>query len=278
MKFALFKIIGVIMISKKEVLKNILDEDEKIIISKVYDKYLKTLKDFETTYTDFLNPSVLSKVTKIFKFDTDVQMEIDAGTKSNLSERYIVVFINKNLGSDEFLTPLTLCKISYNSKFGKELQHKDFLGALIGLGIKREKMGDISIFEDYALVTLYKDMISYILNNLDYVGRTKVKTEELDISEQNLPKVDKEKKSKLITVASLRLDTIVSGAFNLSRNNASKLIKSEKVFINWEMCNNISKELKNDDIVTARGYGRIKIENLKGKSKKGKEIINLILY
>ncbi len=264
------------MINKRDILNQISDNDEKIIISKVYDKYINAYKKYEISYTDFLNPAVTSKVNKIFKYDGEVDIFINGGF--DISERNIAIFVNKNLYLDEVEAPITACKISYNNKFSKTLQHKDFLGSLIGLGIKREKLGDIHINEGYAIIIVYSDISSYIINNLEYVGRTKVLVEEINLNEYNKEINNKEYKEKTITVASLRLDNVISNVFNLSRSNASKLINNEKVFINWETISNISKDVKEGDIITARGYGRMKIDKVKGVSKKGKMILNIILY
>ncbi len=264
------------MITKKDIISKITDEEEKIVISKVYDKYLTAYKNYEITYTDFLNPIVLSKIYTMFQYDNEIEVKLDGGFKR--AERNIVTFINKNLYEACYDIPLTACKISYNAKYSKSLKHKDFLGALIGLGIKREKLGDINLFEDYAIVIMYKDMFSYITNNLEYVGRTKVKVSELDLKDVDKFFENKPTKEKVLTVSSLRADSVVASAFNLSRNNAQSYIKNEKLFINWVVVNSVSKEVKLNDIITVRGLGRIKINELKGNSKKGKEIINIKIY
>ncbi len=264
------------MINRSEVLKNVVDNDEKVEIAKIYDKYLLAFKNYEITYSDFLNPALLVKVYNIFKYDNDVDIKIQGGFKT--SERNIVVFINKNLYEMDYNLPLSFCKISYNKKYSKILQHKDFLGAIIGIGIKREKLGDINLFDEYAIVTVYKDITSYITNNLEYVGKTKVCIAEVTLDDCENIMQQKEKKEKVITVSSLRIDTVISTIFNLSRSNASKIINSEKVFLNWSVCSTVSKEIAEGDIVTVRGYGRVQISNSKGRSKKGKEILNIILY
>ncbi len=264
------------MISKKELLSKAMSDDEKILFSKIYDKYMKTYKYFETTNTDFLNPIVVSKMHSMFKFDSEIEIRLDGGLET--AERKIVTFVNKNAYEPDINTPLCACKITYNSKFSKELKHKDFLGALIGLGIKREKIGDINLLENYAVVIIYSDIASFVLNNLQQIGRTKVKIEEVTLENVENLFESNPKKEKIVTVSSLRIDAIIAVAFNLSRSNAQKYIRNEKVFVNWSVANNASKEVKIDDIITVRGAGRIKIEQLKGISKKGKNILSIKIF
>ncbi len=263
------------MINRRDVL-NSTQSEEKIELSKIYDKYLRAYKNYEISFTEFINPVLLAKAYSVFKYDKDIDLKIDGGFE--VSERNIIIFSNVNINDENYNSPLSFCKITYNTKYSGKLQHKDFLGSLIGLGIKREKIGDIHLFEECVVVIMYKDIVSYVINNLEYVGRTKVKVEEVTLEDCKDLFSNDSKKELTITVSSLRLDVVIAKVFNLSRSNVLKFINSDKVFINWLMCNNSSKELKDGDIITARGYGRIKILNIKGMSKKGKVILNIIMY
>ncbi len=264
------------MLIKKDLLNVSDNNEEKIILSKVYDKYIDAYKYYEVTYTDFLNPIIISKLYSILKNDNDIDMFLEGGFKN--AERNIIVFANNNLYENSYKTNVTACKILYNERFSKSLKHKDFLGSLLGLGLKREKIGDIKLFQNYAIAVINEDILSYIKNNLEYVGKTKVKVESVQLDLINELLETNNSKEQTITVSSVRIDAIIATTYNLSRSNAQKLIKSEKVFLNWSVVNSTSRELKINDVVTVRGSGRFKIMEYVGTSKKGKYIINIKIY
>ena len=111
-----------------------------------------------------------------------------------------------------------------------------------------------------------EDIAQYICANLFKVGRTPVKCTLKDITGIDIAK--KEVKEMFSTVPSLRLDCIVSSAFGLSRGNAKSLIEAEKVQLNWETATNASAMVHKGDMLSARGFGRAQINEIKGKTKK----------
>ena len=137
------------------------------------------------------------------------------------------------------------------------------------LGLVREKIGDIFVFEDGADIVVLNEIKKYILENLVGLTRfSKSKIEELDISQIRKPNINL--KETRITVAALRLDCIVSEIANMSRTSAAELISEQKVYVNYELELRNSKEIIKDDIIVVRGKGKFKIKEIIGETKKGK--------
>ncbi len=260
------------MLKREELLKKF-REEEKIEVAKIYDKYIMCDRSGQNTFTDFVSPNIFYKVKQVMDNANYIKFFYSGGIKN--TERKIICFATEN-SVEDILFPITSLKIKYNKKFSKGILHKDVLGSLIGLGIERKKIGDIIISEEGIYVLVENDIVSYVMNNIIYIGKTKIKIEEIEIEKINIK--ESEEKLYTSTVASKRLDVIISKLFNMSRSVASELIKKEKVFVNWIVVNSNKLEVKEGDMVTVRKYGRCKIERFIGKSKKGKERIEYYKY
>ena len=145
------------------------------------------------------------------------------------------------------------------------------------LGIKREKIGGILVFEDGADIVCCNEISKYILNSLPQLKRfSKSKIEKLNITNIRKPEIKKEQKR--ITVSSLRIDNIISEIVNCSRNESSKILEDQRVMVNYEVETKNSKIIKEDDIIVIRGKGKFRIFEILGETKKGKIAINVEHY
>lgn len=161
--------------------------------------------------------------------------------------------------------PIKYFKIVNKSKF-KKLEHKDYLGSIMGLGIKRELLGDLVIDDDSCYGVAGEEIFDYIIKNLDFVGKNPINIEEVskfDIPENSFEEV-------IITVASLRLDSIIASITNLSRTKGIDIIENGDVSINYVVSKNKSADIKIGDIITVRKKGKYLIGKELGESKKGK--------
>lgn len=149
-----------------------------------------------------------------------------------------------------------------------ELKHPDFLGSLLGLGIKREKIGDILICDDKCLVFVVENIAGYIVENLDKVGKKGVKVRRVSCEEVEIPK----RKFELInaTVAALRLDSIIAAALRTSRSSALSVIAEGRVFLNWSQQDSPSAKIKPGDVFSVRGKGRFRLSETINETKKGR--------
>ncbi len=253
------------MKNKNDFLNNFVDKEEKFDASKVYDAYLFSEKTGNQVYTDFLTPVFLSNLLNAFEKQLNIYNITTLGGHDEAERQCIVFNYNDYEESD-----IRVLKISTNIKFNKPLEHRAVLGSVLGLGITRNKVGDILLKDSECYIFVKSEIADFILYNLEYVGRSKVKIEEVtDFKDES----ERDKEIKTTTVSSLRVDVIVSSITNYSRSEVKKLFEKELIFINWRTCKNASVIVKENDIITVRKFGRITLENIKGTSKKGKTII-----
>jgi len=169
--------------------------------------------------------------------------------------------------------PITPLSITYNPRYVKQLTHRDFLGAVLGLGLDRCIIGDIRIGVSGAIMYAANSVTNFITESLKEVGRAAV-TAQVNT---NTPETQTPGTSKRITAASLRLDAVISAAMHLSRGKATVLIESEKVFVNWIPAKK-TQQLAEGDIVTVRQLGRLRLDSIAGTTKKDRVALNITLY
>ena len=162
--------------------------------------------------------------------------------------------------------PIALLEISPASqRFADKLGHRDFLGALMNTGIKREMLGDIIISDNVGYLFCLEQIKDYIIDNLQRINHTTVTVREVDALPQGAVNLPQE--AQLI-VPSLRLDAIISAVFKLSRSESARLFLQDKVFVNSRAVSNSSYQVKENDIISVRGFGRLYyIETLRSTKK-----------
>ena len=164
-------------------------------------------------------------------------------------------------------SPITVLRAVWTS--GEALSHRDFLGALMGLGIERELIGDILPKEDRCDILMLREIAPYVMQNLLYAGRA-----ALVLSEAEEPEIG-EARFRLIrdTVASLRLDAVLGSGFSLAREKAASAIRSGKVSLNGSECLKPDKIVDAGNRISLRGSGKIELAEVGGQSRKGRIVI-----
>ncbi len=253
------------------------DKDEKTLFSKVLDQVKHCQKTGFPSFTDFFDPIRGARFLSTLSQQRGIFARAFGGFEG--CERQMLGFsCDGELDDDSF--PIALLKITYNAKFSRELTHRDYLGSVLSLGLVRDKVGDIFCKNDLAFLFVHSDIASYIECNLEKIANTKVKITRAHFDEffALFQEFQSKRKEITVTLSSLRLDAFVASAFKLSRGDATDLITAEKVFINWALCSNNSKPLKEGDVVTCRGKGRFKVLALEGKSRKERLIVRLEVF
>ena len=176
---------------------------------------------------------------------------------------------------DQSQVHLTALEIAGNFLFDTAT-HRDFLGAMLGTGIVREKTGDIIVLgERGAQAIVVPELAEFLEMNLQQVRSVPVKTQPIDINEL---KVREPKKKELTTVeASLRLDAIASAGFGMSRSKMVDIIESGDVRVNWKEINQASSQLKSGDLIAIRGKGRLEVGEI-AVTKKERYRVQLTRY
>ena len=279
---------------KKEMFLKQFPKELEYEVSKLYNSFENAEKYDTIVYTEeFYTPNIWKKLTDKIE---NIKIITD-GIFENSDRRQIAFIpigyyendnfdtIEKNKGKIRLSNPnnsynknfpCKLLKISVNSKF-KEYGHKDFLGSLMGLNIKRELMGDLIQDKENAYIPVSDKISDYILTELKQIGHASCTVKEIDIKNgEIIPEYKYD--DKFITIPSKRLDSIVSAITNLSRNKVIEPIEKGKVLIDYYEEKDKSKIVEIGSLITIRGYGKYKLFSEHGETKKGKERLLIKKY
>lgn len=171
-------------------------------------------------------------------------------------------------------SPLTVIRIT--PRGGIMLSHRDYLGALMGLGIKRELVGDILVSPQCADMIIFRKILSYLEINYEKAGRASLDITEIPFSAMHSG--GGERQILQITVASLRLDTLMAAIFHLSRGKAAECIGGGQVFINGQLAEKPEKNLQAGDKIVLRGKGKVALQSVGGKTRKDKISVTIEKY
>ena len=162
--------------------------------------------------------------------------------------------------------------------FRKEenLTHRDFLGSLMGMGIVREKIGDVLVGPDSADVLVLDTVAEFLAQSWESAGRVKLRVAEIDPGCVHIPEIRREEWRD--TVSSLRLDAVCSTGFRMARGKAAALIESGRVQLNWRECTKPDRTVSEGDTVSARGFGKFELTEVGALTKKGRIPITVQCY
>lgn len=224
-------------------------------------------------FSDFLNLNELNIFQSLRGEFSYLETETFGGYE--LAERQIAVFRPE---APVFYAdyPVKCLKITpLNAKFAEDLNHRDYLGAVLNLGIDRACLGDILMEEDAAYLFCLERMADFIRDNLTRIRHTSVYVEQVEAENFHYEPKYKEVSG---TVASVRLDKLLALAFNASRSSLTGLIEGGKVFVNGKLVTSNGYEPKEGDLISVRGMGRFRFRGTGGQSKKGREYVILWRY
>lgn len=157
-----------------------------------------------------------------------------------------------------------------------QMTHRDFLGSLMGLGIKRETIGDILVYEDKCLIFVRREMADYIVSNLTKIGRDGINITVCDVKDVDVAPKKTEEISG--TVSSARLDAVLSLALKTSRAKAAELITGGAVSLNWNEELSVSKSVCEGDVLSVKRFGRFKVGSIGDLTKKGRYKAVILKY
>ncbi|WP_102271531.1 YlmH family RNA-binding protein [Cytobacillus massiliigabonensis] len=215
--------------------------------------------------TDFLDPREQEIVRSIIGNQTEVKFELFGGTQSAERKRAIIYPDYFQLEENDF--QISLFEVVYPSKF-ISLEHPQVLGSLMSLGLKRGKFGDILVHDGRIQFFVSKDVEDYISMQLESVGKTSVSLRAQPFENALQPEENWHEIS--VTSTSLRLDTVISAIYNISRQKSQGFIQQGLVKLNWTLIENPAFECKEYDMISVRGFGRAKVISIEGKTKKDK--------
>ena len=226
------------------------------------------------TFTDFLGLAEQSCFNEIKGELKGISYTAFGGAEG--AERVMIRFGSpEELGYEEDFPIVTLKIAPKSEKFADKLTHRDFLGALMSLGIEREVLGDIVIRDNVGYLFAKEDIASYIADSLTKVKRTDMKVCVTDtLPEGELYRTER----KTVQVSGERLDAIIAKVFSLSRDDAQSLFKKRLVFADGRQIDSPSYTPKENEKISVRGHGRFIYVGEQSLSRKGKKNVEVLLY
>ena len=226
-------------------------------------------------FSDFLNLNEQNILHTLPKEKLSTRISSFGGYES--AERQMAAFIpealylrygKKELSPDEIGYPFTALKIApLNARFSEEMNHRDYLGAVLNLGIERSKTGDIVRDGKDALLFVHRSMTELIKDELRRVRHTSVTAEEVNLSDIHYTPGYEEIRG---TVASVRLDSLLALAFSQSRTKLTVLIESARVYVNGRLVTNNGYQPQEGDVISVRGMGKFRFESAAGRTRKNR--------
>lgn len=259
------------LIHRDVILNRYTGTEEKVLLARVLDRAENVLKNYQPMVTDFYDPYHTGLVFSAIKSVPDLDVVADGGYAD--AERCRVVIYPDHMQRDQLDANISFLNIAGNFKM-VTVNHRDYLGSLMGLGLKREKLGDIIVTNQGAQIMADANVSDYIEANLTKVGPVGVTVSKITREQLQLP----QPKVKIInaTVASMRLDAVAAAGYGTSRSKLAREITAERLNLNWAPCSNPAANVKEGDMLSLRGRGRVKVVEVKGNTKKGR--VSLVLH
>lgn len=257
---------------KSKILERFENREERILVSNVLDKAYRFEKTEKLEHTCFLNLHEYDIVSKILDY---LKVDYTTYVHSIYSDKKVIFFIPSYITNDIKLYNeyITCIKITPNVR-GK-LQHKDYMGAIYNIGVKREVIGDIFVNSNICYLFLMSSVKDYVITNLTRVGNQDVDLTEVTLDSEELQNINVNIVHKEYIVPSLRVDAICSTVFNLSRNEIKEKIQKGELCINDKVSYYPSDIIKENDIISLRRCGKIVIKEQIRNTKSGNTVLNI---
>lgn len=242
--------------------------EEKQLLIRARDLAERAERQYCACFTPFLTPAEQALLQRVYGCSQDVALSFQGGYPE--AERKMAVFTPVEFYGE---IPLPIDVLALEHK-GDPLGHRDILGALMALGIKRDRIGDILDGCQPQLVLCDSTLTDYIISELKKAGRTSLEVRRGEITAP----AEADYTEQTGTVASLRLDSIVAEGFRISRTKAAEQIKRGLVQLNWMPCEDCSRKIKAGDRISLRGSGKIELVDTGKQSRKGRTFITIRRY
>jgi RNA-binding protein YlmH len=256
---------------KSALLKYFNAPEDKLLFSKFIAQAFICLKTGGNRFTDFVDPVRAQTMVQAFaKHYPELTVSAFGGFTD--AERVMLGFsLDGTINEVEY--PIRAVKVSFDSKF-KEINHRDVLGAVLGLGVDRSAFGDVVMLSDNAYIIAGTDMAAFVVNNLFKIGRVGVKSALADKDDDIF--AVKPTEEVRVTVSSLRVDAVAAACFNIPRTDAAAFAEKGRVFLNWKTVQSASKQVGEGEMLTVRGIGRVRVVEVEGKTKKDKFVLRVL--
>ena len=247
--------------------------EDRVLLAKVWDKIQTGMRKNIPANSPFLSPRELEMTRFLFGSQEGLLAFGGYGDAERKMLVYLPEYLDESALYDED-APLVCLRATFYE--GDTPTHRDFLGALMGAGIARETVGDICVGKGCCDFFVTREIAPYLLQNFLSAGRTKFRLAQIPLDQVAVP--EPETKEIKDTLASLRLDSVISSGFRVGRNQAAQYVSSGRVAINGLPCEKPDKAVNEGDSISVRGLGKIKLNTVGGQTKKGRISVEILRY
>lgn len=245
--------------------------EDRLLLAKLWDKINAGMRKNIAAATCFLSP----REQELAKYLFGEPEGLYAFGGYAEAERKMLVFLPEYMDESALMeedSPLVCIRATFFQEDG--LSHRDILGALMGAGIGRETVGDICIGKGSCDFFVTAEIAPYILSSFDSAGRTRLHLKRIPLEEAQIP--EPEVKEIRDTLASLRLDSVISSGFRIGRSLAAQYVSTGKAAIDGLPCEKPDKQISEGMKISVRGLGKIRLQAINGKTKKDR--ISVVIH
>lgn len=248
--------------------------EDRLALAKVLDKAEQASGRNIPAATDFLSPQQRAQARDCLRLAgiSETAYVLQGGYEG--AERQVLLFLPDWMEPESAENPIRCLRAEYREE--EKPTHRDFLGSLMGMGVVREKIGDILVAPGSTDLLVLEGVADFLLRSWSSAGRTRLRVSAIGLENLHIPAAAR--KELRDTVSSLRLDAVAASGFRLARGKAAALIESGKVQLNWRECVKPDKLLEAGDVVSARGFGKFELGEVGGLTRKGRISIVLQVY
>lgn len=247
--------------------------EDRVLLAKLWDKINAGIRRCIPANSPFLSPRELEMAKFLFG---EVPGLYSFGGYED-AERKMLIYVPEYLDEESLYdedAPLVCLRATFFEN--DVLSHRDFLGALMGAGIARETVGDICVGRGFCDFFVTAEIAPYIIQNFLSAGRTKLHISQIPLRDARIP--EPEIKEIKDTLASLRLDSVISSGFRIGRSLAAQYVSSGKAAIDGLPCEKPDKAVAEGCKISVRGLGKIKLVSINGKTKKDRISVTIHRY
>ena len=252
------------------------DGEQRLLLARVLDQQQKAEQRGIPAHTAFLSPAEQAASADLLMAAAPGQGILFGGYEG--AERKLWAFLPDWLEEETWRTgeDCPVCALAVSVPPAAELTHRDYLGSLMGLGLTREKIGDILLREAGAQVLVLRETLPILLSQWEKAGRYPVRLEQISL--ETLVPAPGQTKAVRATVASLRLDAVLAAGFSIPRSRAAELIRAGRVMVNHRPAEKADRTVAAGDTLTCRGLGKCVLTAAGGQSRRGRTVLELERY
>ncbi len=238
--------------------------EDKILLARLWDKIYTAIQRDIPANTCFLSPREQEMAQYLFGDHPGLCFWGGSEDATRKMLVYLPEYMDKEMLSEA--PPFVCLRARFYA--GDNPNHRDFLGALMGAGIARETVGDIYVAASSCDFLVTEEIAPYLLQNFESAGRAKLRIEQIAAKDLHIP--EPEVQEIRDTLASIRLDSVISAGFRISRGAAADFITAGKATLNSLACEKPDKAVENDAVISVRTQGKIKLISIGQPTKKGR--------